>query len=488
MAEALVIIGGLSAIVQLTGCLMKLTKELRACISTLRSAPEEIKSFILETSIFTESLMRFHGLASESQKTGRDPLVRKIVRQCRYVKRGFTDLVNRFIEVNGADTLSLNSLRARILWFLKKPDVQGLRMSLQSAIANVTLLCSFFTFEEAIKKNENDKTLELLRDQLRIWISTARDLRHELVEQKRRKQVQDRMSDIAPDESYDVIVDDTRELEKFVVNAIRSQAARRVLASKGGKRAPHPGTLSPTKRKTWVTPSSGSGTAMARVGDSEGASHGQHSTYGQNLDGTAAVHSPHSPQNESTPSAVDANVTEMDIKPLEIRKARRPPPASPKRSHTIVGGRVRDGGQDVYVDKWPAKAHGSGVESTYTTVDENINELQWIASQSRIKEGGEEVKEQRERNEVVPSASNSGPPQAAHSGDSQPSGPVEEHENRWDPSTGSRNSRATEPERPGQSRCSSVEDDPTPYKPVPPFGGPGSRRRPRRPRPQLPID
>lgn len=166
MAEALSLIGSLSAIMQLAGYLMKSTRELIACVNTIRSAPKEIEYFILETSIFTDQLRYFHDLAKDSTekldekfKAKRALLVRKIVRQCRLVGRGFSPLVKRFVEVNGTGTEPFNTLRARILWLWKKPDVPELRLSLQSATANVMLLCNLFSYEELIRKNANDERL-----------------------------------------------------------------------------------------------------------------------------------------------------------------------------------------------------------------------------------------------------------------------------------------------------------------------------------------
>ncbi|KAI1481206.1 hypothetical protein F4774DRAFT_61290 [Daldinia eschscholtzii] len=107
MAEALTLIGGLAAIMQLAGSMVKLTKELRVCVRTIRSAPKEIRYFMLETSIFTDQLCYFHDVAKESaavmnenSKAKRAELVQKILRQ-----------YNAFEYVLGATVMALEKTR-----------------------------------------------------------------------------------------------------------------------------------------------------------------------------------------------------------------------------------------------------------------------------------------------------------------------------------------------------------------------------------------
>ncbi|KAI1653352.1 hypothetical protein F4813DRAFT_259566 [Daldinia decipiens] len=166
MTDPLTLIGGLAAIMQLAGSVVKLTRELRVCVRAIRSAPKEIEGFILETSIFTDHLCYFHEVAKESaavmsehSKAKRAELIQKILRQCKSVKRGFARLVQCFTDVNGVDTAPLNTFWARLLWLWKRPDVPELRLNLQSATANVTLLCNLFMFEELRRRNVDSEKL-----------------------------------------------------------------------------------------------------------------------------------------------------------------------------------------------------------------------------------------------------------------------------------------------------------------------------------------
>ncbi|KAI1463959.1 uncharacterized protein F4812DRAFT_453294 [Daldinia caldariorum] len=131
MVEVFTLIGGLAAMMQLAGSVVELTKELRVCVRTIRSAPKEIEYFILQTYIFTNLLCYFHEVAKGSAAVMNENPKAKRARM-----RGFAYLVRRFIDIKGADTASLNTLWARLLCLWKRLDVPELHLNLQSAIAN----------------------------------------------------------------------------------------------------------------------------------------------------------------------------------------------------------------------------------------------------------------------------------------------------------------------------------------------------------------
>ncbi|KAI5860301.1 hypothetical protein GGS23DRAFT_599670 [Durotheca rogersii] len=416
MTEALARVSGLTAIVQLTGCMIRLTKDLRVCMKTVRSAPKEIEYFIRETSIFTDQLRYFYSLVGESagesdgkHKRGRASLVRKIVRQCRYIERDYTDLVNCFVEVNGADTSPFHSIRARILWTWRKPDVPGLRLSLHSATANVMLLCNLFAYEKLMAKGESEKDdeiAEMLRDQLETCIATARKLRREVVEHQGRKPVTEGMPD-------------TRDLEKYVVSAIRSQEAREASLFDGRRRDSRPRRRhGRTERKTWATSVSGSATAVARADERAKTRRSQQRPKShQAPDGIAG-----DPGSRASHIGVSSEIDGP------------PPPTTDKFADMIVGEEQAEG-------------RGEG-------------------SRANRRSGDSET------------------PRKAH-GDSQISRLVERKES-WEASTGTTNSQAAEEERRQSSYRGSI--GPMGDTPAASIGGPGSRRRPRRPRPESTVD
>ncbi|KAI0885437.1 uncharacterized protein GGS22DRAFT_129188 [Annulohypoxylon maeteangense] len=212
MAEALTLIGGLAAIMQLSGTMVNLTGNLRTCVNTIRSAPKEIESFILETSVFTDLLCYFHDITKElADKLDRRfdatrvALIRKITGQCEVVKDGFAHLVARFGEINSAHAAPFNTLWVRILWLWKKPDVPELRLSIQSAIANLLLISNCFKLEEKIRSHGKDGEIKMLQGKLINYASTARKLRCKLAKRQRRKRPSERLPEI--DELEDYVID-----------------------------------------------------------------------------------------------------------------------------------------------------------------------------------------------------------------------------------------------------------------------------------------
>ncbi|KAI0842612.1 hypothetical protein F5Y06DRAFT_292545 [Hypoxylon sp. FL0890] len=496
MAEALTLIGGLAAIMQLSGSLVKLTKDLVVCVRTIRSAPKEIEGFILETQIFTAELYYFHDLAQESAKNSnqkfkakRAELVQKIARQCRFVRRGFAHLVKLFVEINGPSAAPFNTFLARILWLWKKPDVPELRLSIQSATANVLLLCNLFVFEEMKRRNENDGRLETLREQLQIWVSTARKLRRELAKHQRRKQPLEREPDAALDKSYDTITEDSRDLERYVVNAIRPHAQNAAVSrGPGSSRREPPSRI---EREIRTVPSSG-GPRMdnAQVDALEIIGQNRQQTSDQSPEEIIEVSNPHAPHLERVSSGIITRNIPEERSPSRSREAQSPSltPLEEFRQRTF-GSRVRDQGNGVHMEagERPTEVHDSNIHVTKIVNDGVVEQPPQTTSQPHI--------EEERRRESVSELSPEDAGQREEVPDdgarlrvpSRPSSLVEERSERERPSVIPKKSSAIELEGSQHSHSSSGQEISSPYKPIPPFGGPRSRRRPRRPRPQSPI-
>lgn len=106
MTEPLGVIGAVAAVSQITGDVVKLTTKLRRCIRQVRSAPNDVEEFILETSSFTGLLNSFVKIASHScQNLGsekmaeRDENIRRIRKHCACVRNKMEGLVDRFAEL-----------------------------------------------------------------------------------------------------------------------------------------------------------------------------------------------------------------------------------------------------------------------------------------------------------------------------------------------------------------------------------------------------
>ncbi|KAI2618175.1 hypothetical protein GGR54DRAFT_648668 [Hypoxylon sp. NC1633] len=468
MAEALTLIGGLSAITQLTGSLMKLTRELVECMRTIRSAPKEIEYFVLETSIFTDQLGYFHDLAKESTggvdeklRAKRAILVQKIARQCKFVKRGFRRLVRSFIDIYGFYTVPFNTLRARILWLWKKPDVPELRLSLQSATANVMLLCNMFIYEELIKKNKNDERLEMQQEKIQNWMRMARKLRRELADYKRRKQP---VAEEVQDDSYYIIEEDTRELEKYVVNAIRSHVrANGISRSSRSSREDPPG---PVEEELPASSSLPGNRPISTGVESD------KNSISSRISKEIMI--------ERVPSVVEFGLIQIGI-----GEAHSSLSETTEISHAgTIGSRVRDNGHSVTeeVGEWPTEIHDGEAD------DNSVVEIADVEQSAPT--GTLPLTEEKPQgeSEIELSPRQSGSSENAPSDNTQPLSPVEEHSERGGPSAGSRSAVPSETDSSQISHTSSMEESSGPYVPLPPFEGPKSRRRPRRPKPRSSID
>ncbi|KAI0594635.1 hypothetical protein F4775DRAFT_596046 [Biscogniauxia sp. FL1348] len=226
MADPAAALSGLAAILHLSSILVKLTKELRICAEAVHSAPKEIMIFIRETTNFTSLLNYFYDVARDATenvepgvRTRRARLVRRISQQCDYVSRGIEELVRRFAELSSSGSSSFQSLWARIMWLLRKPDVEGLRLSLQSAMAAVSLLTSLLMWEELRRKDGDAERTEMLREQIENGLPMARLARRALAEHQQRH---GRVVESVPTASYEGMKEGTFDIEKIVINALRT--------------------------------------------------------------------------------------------------------------------------------------------------------------------------------------------------------------------------------------------------------------------------
>ncbi|KAI0006573.1 hypothetical protein F4779DRAFT_644156 [Xylariaceae sp. FL0662B] len=487
MAEVLGIIGGISAIVHLTEDFIKLTRELSDYLENIRSAPKEVEYFLHETSIFSALLYYFQEAAGDAAekldvklKEKRTKLVRMIERQCKLVKGGFADLVKRFKQVNGTDISPIDAFWARIVWLMRKPDIVGLRLSLESAKANVSLLSNLFILEALMKKNKKDKRIEVLREQLRNAVQTARQLRKELAEHQR-QQKQHNMPEAVQDTSYEAITTDTREIEKYVVNTIRSQKQRETRLYKTRSRSSRE---QPPDSAEWETrlhsPFTRPGTAISQRDGSGLVRRVRDPSFDQTVKKT--VNHPDAP-NVRTETVLSDIESYTSI--VNGRSNIRHLPGKGQLHSETYGDRVRDHGNGVYVDRgeWPTQIHGSDADFTDAADRTGIDRRDARGQKTTL------VPESGERTESDHSSGYARPSGTTHGDRAKPRSAVEEHEGSLG-GRGSSRSRRIDPQDSQVSHESSDEGDGSPYRPVPPFGGLGGRRRPRRrrPRSQSPVE
>ncbi|KAI1390007.1 uncharacterized protein F4822DRAFT_428354 [Hypoxylon trugodes] len=463
MAEALTLISGLSAIIQLTDSLVKLTRKLSACVRTIRFALKEISYFLLETEIFTDQLCCLYDLVRDSSgelgeksKIERAKLVHNIKRQCRFVREDFAHLVGCFVNINTADKVPFNTIWIRTLWLLKKPDVPELCLHIQSTTANVSLMCNLFNFEELKRRNDDDDRLELVQKKLKYWVSTPKRLRHELAEYKRHRGPLKRAKGMELDESSDMIMENTRELEQYVVYAIRSYASGAPLSrSTRSSRLGH--QYGGSREARWAPSPRGSRTTTVQIGARNGTDDTRRQVPSQSQ-----------------------NVTTEERGGLRGRKIKLSTPAPGDQRHRkTFGDRARGRGNGMYphIGKWPEETHE--YEARSNDIPKPL-EIKWPLRV--VVKPNEAVEEPRKS---IPKP-NSRKPRCSREGQSDVSPQPSFTEER--PERSPRTPGGTKFESSRNSQVSLSEDGCDGisgyWKPLPPFGGPESRR----PRPQSPVD
>ncbi|KAI1363802.1 hypothetical protein F5Y08DRAFT_231224 [Xylaria arbuscula] len=183
--------GAVSAVVQLTSELVTLTTNLRHHLKVMRRAPDEVQSFLMETSNFTCLLNIFTELADrpaqDVERKGqkkRERMIVEIQQQCTYIRDKMEYLVDRFATLAKGNMTPLEGLLERIKYLLDKPDIRDLRLSLQISALTVNCLTTLFWWEEATLKN--DTRAASLLEQLKNLLPMAKKASIELAEYQRK--------------------------------------------------------------------------------------------------------------------------------------------------------------------------------------------------------------------------------------------------------------------------------------------------------------
>ncbi|KAK8095886.1 hypothetical protein PG999_013908 [Apiospora kogelbergensis] len=169
MAEAaLGALGALSSILQIANSLVSSTRELRRSIKVAKGAPTEIHAFHNETIFLTTLIRTFHKLARDAPEPTkrkklreRDILLAYVQQQCDMILDGVTELVNKFIDTHGAgggnsSSVKVMTIWARVLWVIRRPDMEELKLSMNETKLNLSLLTNLFMWEEARRKSNNE--------------------------------------------------------------------------------------------------------------------------------------------------------------------------------------------------------------------------------------------------------------------------------------------------------------------------------------------
>jgi hypothetical protein len=178
LSEMAELIGTIAAGFQMAEMILKLSKRLHRCYKTFRHAPHQIIEFKRETLIFSTCLNNLHSTADESL-VGLDQADKKIKslakilklinEQSNQIRKGIQNILLQVKEIN-TDSI-IQSLRARLRWYLQQVSVKALTGFLNNVKLNVNMALGLLQCEILHRRidellKENQRVPAQLRDQM----------------------------------------------------------------------------------------------------------------------------------------------------------------------------------------------------------------------------------------------------------------------------------------------------------------------------------
>lgn len=190
----------------------------------------------------------------------------------------------------------------------------------------------------------------MLQEQLQNLVSTARKLRRELANHQRRKLPPQWVPETIPDKPYEDITEDTRELERYVVNMIRSHARESGLPPRSSRQessSPIEEARVPASSiRSETIPTESASILRPRAGE---------------------INVPHAFLAEEASSHATASSVQEERGLSRTWIDESSSAASRRRFHErTFGSRVRDNGHGVYIDvgEWPEEVQNVDTGST----------------------------------------------------------------------------------------------------------------------------
>ncbi|KAI1742698.1 hypothetical protein F4680DRAFT_24434 [Xylaria scruposa] len=262
MAEPLAILGAVAAVSQVTGELVKLTTHLRHYLKVVRSAPEEVQAFVMETSNFTGLLNFFTELAESPvkdigrrERRKREGRISMVQNQCTYVCDKMEYLVDRFAGLARGDLTPLESLVERIRYLLDKPDIKDLRLSVQSATVTINTMSTLFLWEEG----KNDTRNALLLEQLKNLLPMGKKASADLAAHQQRHGIKYELE--MPDPN-NAILAASKEIRRQVSHIIKLQSRFEADVNEGWDQNPSDSSGRTSLSRPWSSPPGSGGIAV----------------------------------------------------------------------------------------------------------------------------------------------------------------------------------------------------------------------------------
>ncbi|KAI1875291.1 hypothetical protein JX265_004349 [Neoarthrinium moseri] len=402
----------------------------------------------METTAFTTLLTHFSETVEDTdkglvdqKKISRQKLVKTIEGQCALVQERIGKFVETFTRIYDSGNSSVKALWTQLLWVLRKPDIAELRALMSATTHGANLVATLFLLHGEKMKNEiNEAKVKMLTQNLKIERRAAIQAKKELEAIKQKFRLGSRDTAL---EHPNAFTEGIHRIEKAVIRAVKEELERQ--KDEGHDEGPghSPGS---SRRRPNPPDRPPPGTTPERIIPIQ-------PVHRRNIQ-------PDLSRNHSDDDATEEHVKPIKIRPMpsEIQltgptlSVTRPGP-SPLRRQS--GWRIRDTGTAFSEEwgEWPP-----GLQPKFDIADEDPkNEA------SQLMQG---------RNLSISRVVNSGPVAPS-------SYPLKQKSVEAESSRDKGIAQGTVPAPEKVMRP--VNESPKLYRPVAPFGGPGTRRRPRRP-------
>jgi hypothetical protein len=171
MAEVIVMVGALAGGLQLVDQFTKISRKFCKFCKTVRCAKKEMQALAMETSIFSDFLLRFCDLTCHDPKReGISPAgqtavrcAKKLIDSCGDVLTGLRELLKKVRPLSSrTDTSKVSKVVAHVRWFFDKDSVGCLQAKLSIARASISMFVNLQLLEESRKRVKVDPDPALL--------------------------------------------------------------------------------------------------------------------------------------------------------------------------------------------------------------------------------------------------------------------------------------------------------------------------------------
>ncbi|KAH8671261.1 hypothetical protein BX600DRAFT_548270 [Xylariales sp. PMI_506] len=488
-------LGALAAIAQITGNIFTLTEKVHRCIKGIRSAPKEVKYFFKEVSLFAGQVDMFSEKAEEFNKRLGKRWDKRFAKNCKIIKAQYEIIeehiehfVDRFITIHEHNDTRARLIWARFLWTLARPDIQGLYLLINSTKANAMIYTLFLMLEETLQKGaaDNDPKIRKLQDMVRSLQRIERQARRDL---SKFAEIQGLRGLFFSDGDEIVFLEGSQTIENFIKKSVR-QEFRRVHESRryNTETQDNGNEVSPSARPKGSPRSS---ELHASSNTSAASTVGQGSSPIANWPGSCARANagkgtePASRTSRQSHTSL-AESTGSKISP-RVETSRGPPTESSggRTQRRTFDNILRDDGTKVseYRGFWhpdSQKDDNDNEDATISTAPRHTNNTTATGTESR--------RSSRTRDSRVEGRAGGSSGSSVRELRATPSSLVspEKTETQAESSSTAANAKRQDHKHLKSDRASSRSDESHRWKPVPPFGGPGDRKRPKLPRSSSP--